>query len=162
MPEIEHILEDLKIAFAKHEHAPIFTVEEGLSVKEKISGGHTKNLFLRNKSGDTYYLVVIESSKRLDISSFQKQVQESKLSFASPEELQEKLGLTPGSVSPLGLIHNGKNDVIVIIDEDFLELEGINVHPNRNTATLTISIAGFQKFLDWTKNTYSFQKLPIK
>ena len=160
MKDIYQILAELNIPYVKHEHPPLFTVEEADKYHDIIPGAHTKNLFLRNKKGDVHYLVVVESQKRVDLGELRKTFDESKLSFASPEKLNEYLGLTPGSVSAFGLINDESKTVRVVVDNDLMGAEKIGFHPNINTATLTISTNDFRKFLEWTGNDVAYQNIP--
>jgi Ala-tRNA(Pro) deacylase len=157
--EIYSILKELSISFHEHHHEPFFTVEEGRAFEKTFRGGKTKNLFLRNQKGDRHFLVVIEAEKRADLKQISTMVKEQKLSFASSERLMKYLGVTPGSVTILGLINDQNHEVKVIIDEDFMDEKFINVHPLRNDATLEITISELKKFLTWAKNEVSIMKL---
>lgn len=159
MEDIYQVLKDLKIDYQKHDHPAVFTVEEAEKYDRGIEGGKSKNLFLRNKKGDKHFLVVIKSEKRADLQVLAALVNESKLSFASPERMMEYLGLTPGSVSPFGLINNSDKSIVVVIDEDLLNEEKVGFHPNVNTATLVIKTLDFKKFLQWTGNKLLFHRL---
>lgn len=145
-------LDQLGLSYVLHEHEPFFTCEDAEESYKKIPGGHSKNLFLRNRNGDQHYLFILESSKRADLKALAEQLGESPLGFASPERLQKHLGLTPGSVSPFGLIHDKDHHVIVLLDRSLLEYERLNYHPNINTATVEISREDFMKFLEWSTN----------
>jgi Ala-tRNA(Pro) deacylase len=140
-------LERLGIPWTRHEHPPVFTVEEAQAHWASISATHCKNLLLRNKKGTTHYLVIVESTKRVDIAALTTRLGEDRLSFASPERLAAHLGLTPGSVSPFGLLHPGARDVRVVIDADLRQAEKVAFHPNVNTATIVLAWADFEKFL---------------
>jgi Ala-tRNA(Pro) deacylase len=76
------------------------------------------------------------------------QIGDGKLSFGSPDRLMKHLGVTPGSVSPFGLIHDAAHEVRVAIDLDLKSADKISFHPNINTATVVLSAADFQRFLD--------------
>jgi Ala-tRNA(Pro) deacylase len=91
---------------------------------------------------------VVEHSKRVDLKRLAEQIGDGKLSFASPERLQTHLGLTPGSVSPFGLIHNHDHAVRVFLDADLKSATAVSFHPNINTATLVITGADFTRFLE--------------
>lgn len=152
MKDIYQILEDLGISYQKYDHPPVYTVEDA----EKYDRGnapHSKNLFLRNKKGNKHFLVILEASKRLNLKQLESLLEEVNLSFASSERLLKYLGVTPGSVSPFGLIHDTDNTVKVIVDKDLLEYENQSFHPNVNTSTLVIKTPDFLKFLQWTQNT---------
>ncbi len=159
MQDIYQVLNQLNIPYGKHDHPPVFTVEEAQKYDRGIDAGKNKNLFLRNKKGDKHYLVVIDSTKRLDLKELSSRLDESKISFASPERLLEYLGLTPGSVSPFGLINDKNKSVNVIIDNDLMKNKKLAFHPNINTSTLVISTTDFQKFLAWTGNNLKFTNL---
>lgn len=141
------VLDELGIEYEKHSHPPVFTVEEANEHWAGIKGGHTKNLFFRNKKGNRHFLVILDHGKSLDIKRLQQKIGAGTLSFASDRRLSEHLGLTKGSVSAFGLINDEKKAVEVMIDKDLMEGEFINFHPNVNTATVTITVDDFKKFL---------------
>ena len=158
MNNIYKILEEIGIAYEKYEHPAVFTVEEA----EKYArgdGAHSKNLFLRNKKGNKHYLVVSETSKKINLKELELKLQKKNISFASPERLKVYLGLTPGAVSPFGLINDKNKEVQVIVDNDLLKSPKQGFHPNTNTATLVISTDDFKKFLNWTQNNVSYMNL---
>jgi Ala-tRNA(Pro) deacylase len=96
--------------------------------------------------------VILEISKQADLRQLVKIVGDDRLSFGSPERLKANLGLTPGSVSPFGLIHDVRHGVRVIVDEDLRSAERLIFHPNINTASLAIRSADFVRFLESTGN----------
>ena len=141
-------LQELGIAVMRHEHPPVATVDEAEKHWADIDATHCKNLFLRNQKGTRYYLVIVKHSKRADLRALADQIGDGKLSFASPDRLMTCLGLTPGSVSPFGLIHDAEHHVRVILDRDLKSAQRVSFHPNINTVTLTLAFADFEKFLD--------------
>ncbi|MGB3862212.1 MAG: prolyl-tRNA synthetase associated domain-containing protein [Candidatus Aminicenantaceae bacterium] len=145
--KVYDILRELDISYSKHEHPPVYTVEEAEQHWENITGAHCKNLFLRNKKGKNHYLVLVEGGKRVDLKALTSRLGEDRLSFASPERMMRYLGLEPGAVSPFGLINDKENAVVVVIDQDLKEASHVNFHPNVNTATVGITFADFEKFL---------------
>lgn len=140
-------LRELGIAFTRHEHPPVATVEEASAHWAGIDATHCKNLFLRNQKGNRHYLVVLTASKKADLKAVADQIGDGKLSFASPERLMTHLGLTPGSVSPFGLINDREHAVRVVLDRDFQQSTRLAFHPNINTLTLTIAAGDFARFL---------------
>lgn len=152
MQDIYAVLEELGIAYARHEHEAAFTVEEAEQFYGDLPGGKSKNLFLRNKKGDRHYLLVAEQHRPVDLKALRAKLGESTLSFASPERLRRHLGLTPGSVSPFGLINDGAKAVVVLLDSLLMQADPLNFHPNINTATLTVARADFERFLSHTGN----------
>ena len=154
--KVYQTLEKLDISYVRHEHPPVFTVEEAEQYWEDITGAHCKNIFLRNKKGNRHYLVILEHSKKADLKKLESQLGESRLSFASPERLMRLLGLETGAVSPFGLINDSQKEVRVVIDQDLKKEEQINFHPNVNTKTVGIELKDFEKFLSWCGNSIRF------
>jgi Ala-tRNA(Pro) deacylase len=149
-------LTELGVPFTSHHHPPVATVEEASAHWAGIDATHCKNLFLRNQKGDRHYLIVLVASKKADLRSVATQIGDGKLSFASPERLMSHLGLTPGSVSPFGLINDRDRAVRVVLDRDFQSAARLAFHPNINTATFTISRADFMKFLEACGNPVQY------
>ena len=141
-------LSALGIQYDVFEHPPVFTGEEAALHWAAIPGAAVKNLFLRNKKGDRHYLVILGIEKQADLRQLVNVVGDDRLSFGSPERLQRYLGVTPGSVSPFGLIHDTTHSVRVIVDSDLTKAGRLIFHPNDNTASLTISGADFVRFLE--------------
>ncbi|HEY3382455.1 MAG TPA: prolyl-tRNA synthetase associated domain-containing protein [Vicinamibacterales bacterium] len=145
--EVYGYLTRLGTSFEVHEHPPVFTVEEAEQYWAGIAAAHCKNLFLRNAKGSRHYLVVIEHTKKADLRQLAARLNDDRLSFASADRLMRFLHLTPGAVSPFGLIHDSARDVVVVLDADLVEAERIGFHPNVNTATITLATADFLRFL---------------
>jgi len=137
----------LGITYDTYQHPPVFTSEDVEAYWHDIPATPVKNLFLRNKKGNREYLVIVGVEKRVDLQQLVKTIGDDRLSFGSAERLMQTLGLTPGSVSPFGLLHDGSRDVQVIIDADLRHAERLIFHPNINTASVTISFADLEKFL---------------
>lgn len=148
--DVYKFLDSHHIPYTKHEHEAVFTVEEANKLYDHIPGAHTKNLFLHNKDKTKYYLVIIASHKRADLKKLAQELEEKKLHFAKPEELQTYLQLTPGSVSALGLINDMEHRVAVIVDQELWESSYVNAHPNINTATLTFAQNDLRKLFTTT------------
>jgi Ala-tRNA(Pro) deacylase len=146
-------LAELGIAYSRHEHPPVPTVEEAEKYWSAIDATHCKNLFLRNQKGDRHYLLIVEHSKKVDLRKTADQIGDGKLSFGSPERLLKHLGLTPGSVSPFGLINDRNHSVRVFIDRDLKSAERLSFHPNINTVTLTLAATDFSRFLEACGNS---------
>ena len=152
-PPVYAALDALGIRYDRHEHPPVFTAEDAAKFWDPIPGVQCKNLFLRNKKGDRHYLVVVEIAKRVDLKDLVQLVGDDRLSFGSPERLMAKLGLTPGSVSPFGLIHDADASVRVLIDQDLRGAERLIFHPNINTASVVVSWADLERFLATRRNS---------
>jgi Ala-tRNA(Pro) deacylase len=141
-------LRALGIEYTRHEHPPVATVEEAQQHWSGIDATHCKNLFLRNQKGNRHYLVVLIASKKADLRAVADQIGDGKLSFGSPERLMTHLGLTPGSVSPFGLINDREHAVRVVLDRDFHSATRLAFHPNINSVTFVVAATDFAKFLD--------------
>jgi Ala-tRNA(Pro) deacylase len=163
MKTIYDIFDEMGIEHELHEHPPFRTCEDAESwCRENTDelSGESKNLFLRDRKGNEYYLVVMESKKRLDLKKLQKTIAERRLSFASEETLKRYLNLAPGSVSVLALIFDGARDVNVIFDTDLLKYEKLHYHPpGRNDQTVILKTKDLKRFMDWTGNSLRFIKL---
>ena len=137
----------LGISFTRHEHPPVYTVEEARKYDSDQGGMHCKNLFLRNKKGDRHYLALLEQSTPLDLRTLGEQLGADKLSLASQQRLERLLGVTSGAVGPFGLLNDRERQVEVLIDRRIEGADAIGFHPNVNTATLKISFDGLMTFL---------------
>ena len=131
------------------EHPPLFTVEQSRELRGEIPGGHTKNLFLKDKK-DRVYLVVAEEDAAIDMKGLHRRIDSGRLSFGSPALLMELLGVVPGSVTPFGVINDAAKRVTVILDAGLLRHDRLNFHPLENVATTNIGRDDFIAFLRYT------------
>ena len=146
--QLFELLDQLAIEATTHHHPAVFTVEESAEVTAKISGGHTKNLFLKDKK-DNLFLIVAESHARIPVNRIHGAIgAKSRLSFANAELLMRHLGVEPGSVTAFAPVNDHEGAVTVIIDEPLLEHAHINCHPLINTMTTTISREDLLRFLE--------------
>jgi Ala-tRNA(Pro) deacylase len=150
--QVHRALQTMGIPFEEYSHPPVFTAEEAAQHWADIPATRVKNLFLRNKKGDRHYLVILEIAKQADLKHLVKIIGDDRLSFGSPERLMKMMGLTPGSVSPFGLLNDEGGTVRVIVDEDLRRVDRLIFHPNINTASVTITVADFERFLASRKN----------
>lgn len=148
--DIHKIFKELKIKFNEFRHPPVFTVEEAEKYRAGIDGARIKNLFLRNKKGNRHYLVITSARKEIDLRIITQIAEDKKLGLASTDRMLKLLWLAPGSVSPFGLINDAKKEVIVLVDQELLQYDKLNFHPNVNTSTIQISRDDFLKFLKWS------------
>lgn len=153
------LLNEYQLAFEIYEHEPIFTVNEGKHLSASIMGAHSKNLFLKDKK-KSYFLVSVLEHKRVDLKTLSKNFGKGGLSFASKEELEQKLQLTPGSVTPYGLLHDAKKEVTFLLDEEFLQHEIVNFHPLQNDLTLSMKMKEFLRFFELIEHHPSIIKIP--
>jgi Ala-tRNA(Pro) deacylase len=149
-------LEKLGINYKRFEHKAVFTVEEAKEIEENIPGVKTKNLFLRDKNKKNYLLFCLEAEAKANIKQLSEKLGLKHLSFASSEDLEKLLKLTPGSVSPFGLLNDEENKVKLVIDKNILEGESVNFHPNDNRFTINLKTEDFKKYLDSLNNEVYF------
>lgn len=152
-------LRALGIAWTKYEHAPVFTVEEAAVVNASQPGGHTKNLFLKDKKGGLW-LVVLRDDFRLDLNALSKQIGTPRFSFGSSELLAATLGVPAGSVTPFALINDTERKVRIVLDDVMLKHEPVNFHPLRNDRTIAVSAADLLKFIAACGHTPLIETLP--
>jgi Ala-tRNA(Pro) deacylase len=141
------VLADHHVAFGKFEHPAVFTVEEAERMAGHVPGAAAKNLFLESEKGGNFYLVTLTYKKRANLRHLNNFLNEKKLHFASPEKLLAMLGVTPGAVSPLGVINDAGHKVTFVLDRDFLNEKQINFHPNVNTASLVVAMPEFLRLM---------------
>lgn len=132
--EVLRAIEQLGIEHHTVVHEPLYTVEQAKTVAYDVPGAHTKNLFLRNKKG-RMFLLVVERDQQINLRELRDKlnVTGGQFAFASTERLGQFLGVVPGSVSPLALYNDHERSVQALIQDTLLEHEWIYLHPCRNT-----------------------------
>lgn len=145
-------LAGLGIAVTTVEHAPVHTVEDSGELYERIPGGHTKNLFLKDARGGLF-LIVAHHATRIDLKLLPPVIGSARLSFGRTELLQEVLGVKPGSVTAFALINDSDRKVEVVFDQNLMAFETINLHPMENSATTSIARDDLLRFIRATGHT---------
>jgi Ala-tRNA(Pro) deacylase len=150
--ELFAFLDGLGISVTTVSHPPLFTVAQSRSLRGEIGGGHTKNLFLKDKKG-AYFLVTVEEAATVDLKTVHNTIGASgRVSFGKPEALMELLGVSPGSVTVFGAINDTERRVKIILDEGLMREETINAHPLTNEATTSIRRDDLLAFLGATSH----------
>jgi len=146
--EIKGYLREKGIKFKEFKHPAVYTCEEAekFHVYDKIRGIHSKNLFLKERKSRRFYLVILPAEKKLSIDELGKKLND-KIKFANEEDLKSILGLTPGSVSPFGLINDKGNKTKIVIDSKVWDSDFVSFHPNTNTETLELAKEGFHNYV---------------
>ncbi len=140
-------LDRLAIAHATITHPPVFTVEESRSLRGKIPGGHTKNLFLRDKKG-AFYLVVAGEDAMIELRALHRLLGATgRFSFGSADLLRATLGVEPGSVTPFAALNDTEHRVTVVLDAAMMMHDTLNFHPLTNTMTTSIGRDDLVRFL---------------
>lgn len=144
--DLFRVLDALGIAHETREHAPVFTVEEGEDLKRDMPGGHTKNLFLKDKKGALILISALQSTQ-VALNQLHKTLDCARLSFGKAELLEEALGVKPGSVTAFALLNDPGHKVRFILDEALMAHEIVNFHPLKNDATTAIRADDLLKFV---------------
>ncbi|MBX6327358.1 MAG: prolyl-tRNA synthetase associated domain-containing protein [Pseudolabrys sp.] len=143
-------LDALGIRHSTVSHPPLFTVAQSRALRGRIPGGHTKNLFLRDKKC-ALYLVVAEENAAIDLKSLHRRLGAGgRFSFGSAELLREIWGVEPGAVTPFGAINDRAGRVAVVVDAALMEHRILNFHPLVNTMTTAIAREDLVRFLEAT------------
>jgi Ala-tRNA(Pro) deacylase len=144
--ELFQRLTDLGIVTQTVRHPPVFTVEDAQRHRGDIPGGHCKNLFLKDKAGKLWLVVMLESG-RLDMKTAQMRLGSARLSFASADLVRSVLGVEPGSVTPFVVLNESAAPVQVVLDAAMMRETLLNYHPLTNAATTTIAADDLLAFL---------------
>jgi Ala-tRNA(Pro) deacylase len=147
--EIYALLDAGNIWHEVTEHRAVYNMEEAAGISLPYPESEAKNLFVRDDKRRSYYLITVKGDKRVDLKAFRQQHHTRALSFASAGELMDLLGLLPGAVTPLGLLHDRAGKVAFWLDRAFLDPPGlIGVHPNDNTATVWLKTEDLLRLLE--------------
>ena len=142
-------LDGLGIAHNTVTHPPLFTVGESQNLRGQIPGGHSKNLFLRDKNSALFLVVALEDAK-IDLKSLHHKLGAGRFSFGSPNLLRDVLGVEAGSVTPFGAINDTEGRLTVVLDQAMMAERTLNFHPLVNTMTTRIGRDDLCKFLEAT------------
>ncbi len=146
--EVLKLLEESGIPFELSEHPAAFNIEEISKIDLPYPDRIAKNLFVRDDKKKNYFLITVLGHRRIDLKEFRKSQGTRPLSFASSDDLLTYLKLTPGSVTPMGLLNDTNHRVTLFLDDSFLEENGmIGIHPNDNTATVWLRTEDLIRFL---------------
>jgi Ala-tRNA(Pro) deacylase len=152
-------LDALGIKYSTVKHPPLFTVEQSRALRGQIPGGHTKNLFLRDKKYEIYLVVTLEDAE-IDLKGLHRRLGATgRFSFGTADLMREVLGVEPGSVTPFGVINDTESRVTVVLDAAMMEHETLNYHPLVNTMTTSIGREDLVKFLESTGHPPRIERL---
>lgn len=133
------LLDSLGIEYERIDHAPAMTMEICEQIDASLGAAICKNLFLCNRQQTDFYLLMMPGNKPFKTKDLSAQIGSSRLSFGTPEFMEEFLDITPGSLSLLGLMNDSGHRVRLLIDEELMREEYIGCHPCINTSSLRIS-----------------------
>lgn len=154
------LLDELGIVYERVDHEALQTIEACKAVDEILGISICKNLFLCNRQKTSYYLLLLPGEKALRTKELSKQIPTSRLSFASGEDMEEYLNVTPGSATVLSLMYDTENRVRLLIDEELLSEEWFGCHPCINTSSLKLRTKDIlEKYLKAVHHDYITVKL---
>ncbi|MGA8179468.1 MAG: prolyl-tRNA synthetase associated domain-containing protein [Desulfobacterales bacterium] len=160
MTDIYKFLDGHHIEYQRHDHPPVYTVEDVNRLVPPLDAAKTKSLFLRDAKGVRHFLVIVSGEKRVDLKALPDLLNSSRLRFGSPDRLKKCLGVDPGSVSLFSAINDMDMAVEIIIDKALWQSDAFQFHPLVNTATLVISRDNVQRFLDQTGHAAQILDVP--
>ena len=154
-------LDALDIEYKTYHHQRIFTVKQAQeaqkTVPDAMPGGHSKNLFVRNKKGQMWLYSCLDD-KKIDLKKLGRLLDAGRLSFGSPERLMTHLGVIPGAVTPFALINDPGNQVKLVLDADLMDQSPVNFHPLDNSMTTSLNPQDFYRFLDHIDHNYKVER----
>ena len=152
-------LDELNIPYKLYEHKLALTMEDCEGIGSDIGAVHFKNLFLTNRAGETFYLVLLRADKKFHTGIVSRQLGSERLCFATPAQLEEKLGLLTGSVTPLALINDRDHAITVAIDRDIMADPMLCMHPLISNASVAISRMDLVRYIKACGNEYKYISL---
>lgn len=153
-------LAELGIETQTIDHSPVFSVEESGELYERIPGGHTKNLFLKDAKG-ALFLIIAHHGTRVDLKRLPPVIGSARLSFGRADLLEQVLCVQPGSVTAFAVMNDTGQQVQVVFDRNLMEFAIINLHPMENSATTSIARDDLLRFIRATGHTPQIAALTI-
>ena len=150
------------IDYQRSDHPPVFTCEEARRFVPPMEAAETKNVFVRDRKGHRHFLVVVNYEKSVDLKALSAILEVDRLVLASPERLLRYLGVEPGSVTILGLIHDRQREVQLIFDQDIAIAAALRCHPLINSATLAVPRPALDRFLKLTGHAVRTVDVPAR
>ena len=160
MTDIYKFLDDHQIEYERHDHPPVYTVEDVIRLVPPLEAAKTKSLFLRDAKGSRHFLVIVNGEKRVNLKALPDLLNSSRLRFGSPDRLKKHLGVDPGSVSLFAVVNDIDKAVELIIDSTLWKSDAFQFHPLINTSTLVISRYNVKQFLDKTGHDAQILDVP--
>lgn len=153
--KVYDLLDSLEIPYMRTDHEAVATIEDCQKVDEVLGITICKNLFLCNRQKTEYYLLVMPGNKALRTKELSPQIPSSRLSFASGEDMEKYLNVTPGSATIMGLLFDKDNRVQLLVDEEVFEDEYMGCHPCVNTSSIKLKTEdAFGRFLKEVHHDY--------
>lgn len=150
----------LGILYATYEHPAVFTVAESRLHNELMPGGHTKNLFLKDKAGQ-FFLVTVPAEARVDLKALPIAIGSGRISFGNADDMERLLGISPGSVTALAAINDVEGQVHFVLETSLMQAATINCHPLRNNATLGLAPDDLLRALTYWGHAPQITHIPL-
>ena len=154
------------IEYKLFKHQPVFRVgEEPVLIDSDVDampGTHSKNLFLKDPKNNSFFLVSVTQDKRVDLGTLHKLLGCARFSFGKPEELLELLKLTPGAVTPFGLMFDEQKKVTYVLDEDFTKAKLVIFHPLRNDMSISLTPKAFLVSMEKLGHLPKIMHIPVQ
>jgi Ala-tRNA(Pro) deacylase len=160
--EIFDYLDRQGISYKRCDHPAVFTCEEAERIVPVLPGAKVKNLFVTDKKGRRHFLVMVGYDTAVDLKALGALLGAGGLRMASAERLQARLGVTPGSVTPLAVVNDSEGTVQVVVDNKIWEAQAVLCHPLVNTSTLVVPSDDFRRFLDVTGHPARVLSVPLR
>ncbi|MBQ8140218.1 MAG: prolyl-tRNA synthetase associated domain-containing protein [Clostridia bacterium] len=153
-------LDALGIKYDRADHGAAMTMEDCRETDDALGVRMCKNLFLCNRQKTDFYLLLMPADKPFKTKELSAQIGSARLSFASAEDMERYLGVSPGAVSVMGLMNDTDKNVKLLVDGELASNEYIGCHPCVNTSSLKIRTADvFRTFLAFTGHEITYVKL---
>ena len=155
-------LDALGIPFDRVAHDHADTMEDCLRIEEVLGGKICKNLFLCNRQGTAFYLLMMPGDKPFKTKYLSAQLGCARLSFADAGHMERYLHTIPGSVSALELLFDTEHQVRLVMDRDLLKDETISGHPGFSTSTIRMSREDMLRYVNSTGHEPTWVDLPAE
>ncbi len=153
--QVYDLLDRLQIEYDRVDHEPVMTIAACEEADRALGIQICKNLFLCNRQKTKFYLLVMPGDKALQTKQLSQQIPTSRLSFASGEDMEHYLNVSPGSATIMGLIFDPENQVQLLVDEELLGQPWYGCHPCVNTSSLRLRTEDvFGKYLEAVHHDY--------
>ena len=155
-------LDKLGIEYQRIDHEAAFTMEVCEEIDKTLGATICKNLFLCNRQKTDFYLLMIPGDKTFKTKELSHQIGSARLSFASPQDMEKYLDITPGSVSVMGLMNDSEKKIQLLIDKDLLNHPYFGCHPCINTSSLKFTTSDLMdKIIPAMKHEPVIVDLPV-
>ena len=126
-------LEKLNISYERVDNDSVESMDECVEISDKLGAEIRKTIVCCNMQKTDFYLVILPANKRFDSKLFAAMMRTARVSFASAEDMENLIGLTPGEASVMGILNDPEGKVQVVIDKAVADAEWFACNPGANT-----------------------------